>query len=61
MTLYKKYLLMREEIMKHKWIESEKNNGDVGFDFALRDWIAKHRRNWIRAKVVDNNSHSAKL
>ena len=26
MTLYSKYLALRNEILKHKWIESEKNN-----------------------------------
>lgn len=45
MNLYKKYQLMREEILKHKWIESEKQNKDVGFEYALIDWTKKHRKN----------------
>ncbi len=45
-TLYKEFLAEREEILKHKWIESEKAGKDVGFEKALLDWIVKHRSNW---------------
>jgi len=37
---------MKEEILKHKWIESEKIGRDVGFEHALTDWISKHRVSW---------------
>ena len=30
--LYKEFLKEREEILKHKWIESEKAGKDVGFE-----------------------------
>ncbi|PYL30707.1 MAG: hypothetical protein DMF39_04820, partial [Verrucomicrobia bacterium] len=36
----------RAEILKHKWIESEKAGKDIGFERALLDWIVKHRSNW---------------
>lgn len=45
-TLYKEFLAEREEILKHKWIESEKAGDDIGFEKALLDWIQKHRSNW---------------
>lgn len=45
-TLYKEFLAEREEILKHKWIESEKAGKDIGFEKALLDWIVKHRSNW---------------
>ncbi len=54
MTLYKKYLMMRNEILKHKWIESEKVQRDIGFDKALEDWIALHHKKWAEYKKLDN-------
>ena len=45
-TLYKKFIYMKNEIHKHKWIESEKANKDIGFEQALTDWIQKHRLGW---------------
>ena len=44
--LYKEFLAEREEILRHKWIESEKAGSDVGFEKALLDWIVKHRSEW---------------
>ena len=45
-VLYKEFLAERAEILKHKWIESEKAGKDIGFERALLDWIMKHRSNW---------------
>jgi hypothetical protein len=45
-VLYKEFLAEREEILKHKWIESEKAGHDIGFEKALLDWIVKHRSGW---------------
>jgi len=47
-SLYQRFLLEREEIMKHKWIESEKQGYDIGFEKALLDWIQNHRKEWTR-------------
>ena len=60
-TLYKEFLAEREEILKHKWIESEKAGGDIGFEKALLDWIVKHRSNWRskRMKEVRNQTQTA--
>ena len=44
--LYKQFLREREEILKHKWIESEKANKDVGFEWALLDWNFHYRNEW---------------
>ena len=44
--LYKEFLAEREEILRHKWIESEKPGHDIGFEKALLDWIVKHRSSW---------------
>jgi len=45
-VLYKEFLAEREEILKHKWIESEKAGTDIGFEKALLDWIVKYRSTW---------------
>jgi hypothetical protein len=45
-SLYREFQAEREEILKHKWIESEKEGRDIGFERALTDWIVKHRSKW---------------
>ena len=45
-VLYKEFLAEREEILEHKWLESEKAGHDIGFEKALLDWIVKHRSTW---------------
>lgn len=45
-ALYKEFLAEREEILRHKWLESEKAHHDIGFERALLDWVVKHRAAW---------------
>jgi hypothetical protein len=45
-SLYREFQAEREEILRHKWIESEKAGCDIGFERALTDWIIKHRSKW---------------
>ena len=45
-VLYKEFLAEREEILRHKWLESEKIGHDIGFEKALLDWIVKFRSSW---------------
>ena len=45
-VLYREFLAEREEILRHKWIESEKVGYDIGFERALLDWIIRHRSAW---------------
>jgi hypothetical protein len=56
--LYKEFLAERDEILRHKWIESEKQGHDIGFEKALLDWIIKYRSGWRseRAKVLRDQS-----
>ena len=49
-SLYKEFLAEREEILKHKWLESERLGYDIGFERALLDWIRKHRDSWRAAR-----------
>lgn len=53
--LYKEFLAEREEILRHKWIESEKAGHDIGFEKALLDWIVKHRSAWRQKRQQGNN------
>jgi c-di-GMP-related signal transduction protein len=45
-NLYQKFLELKKEIEKHKWIESEKLGNDIGFEQALVDRMTKHRVGW---------------
>lgn len=49
-ALYREFRLEREEIMRHKWIESEKAGYDIGFERALADWVVKHRSKWRKSR-----------
>ena len=51
-SLYQEFLAERDEILRHKWIESEKKGKDIGFERALLDWIRKHRQNWRSDRTV---------
>ena len=55
-SLYQEFLAEREEILRHKWLESEKLGKDIGFERALLDWIRKHRESWRSTR----NSRSRK-
>lgn len=58
-VLYKEFLAEREEILKHKWIESEKAGADIGFEKALLDWIVKHRSNWRERRMRESKAGKA--
>ena len=48
-SLYREFLAEREEILRHKWLESEKAGHDIGYDRALLDWIMNHREKWRKS------------
>ncbi len=49
-SLYREFQAERDEILRHKWYESEKMGYDVGFEYALTDWIIKHRAEWRKRR-----------
>ncbi len=51
-SLYREFQAEREEILRHKWLESEKAGYDIGFEWALTDWIMKHRAKWRKSRQV---------
>ena len=42
------FLEEREEIVKLKWIESEKAGHDIGWEQAIHIWMHDHRRSWVK-------------
>ncbi len=56
-VLYKEFLAEREEILRHKWLESEKAGHDIGFEKALLDWIVKFRSSWREKRQKSNNAN----
>ena len=55
-TLYREFHAEREEILKHKWFESEKAGYDIGFERALTEWIVKHRAKWRKTRQAQEQS-----
>jgi hypothetical protein len=49
-ALYREFLAEREEILRLKWIESEKAGRDIGFESALTEWVVRHRAHWRKAR-----------
>ncbi len=49
-SLYREFLAERAEVLRHKWLESEKAGRDVGFEQALTDWMVKHRSEWRKQR-----------
>ncbi|HIM23058.1 MAG TPA: DUF4032 domain-containing protein [Verrucomicrobia bacterium] len=49
-SLYQQYLAEREEVLRHKWLESERAGRDIGFERALMDWILNHRAKWRKSR-----------
>ena len=47
--LYRQSRAQREEILKHKWFESEKAGHDIGFERAQTDWAVRHRSHWLKS------------
>ena len=49
--IYKEFLAEKEEVMRHKWLESEKAGYDIGYERALVDWIMNHREKWLASRI----------
>jgi hypothetical protein len=40
----------RDEILRFKWLESEKVHQDIGFEKALLGWVIRHRATWLEQR-----------
>ena len=54
--LYQEFLAERDEILRHKWLESEKAGYDIGFERALLEWMVRHRAAWRQHREPDYQS-----
>ena len=59
-SLYQEFLAERDEILRHKWLESERLGKDIGFEKALLDWIRKHRDDWRTSRPNGTPKESPK-
>ena len=55
-SLYREFLAEREEIMRHKWLKSEKDGMDIGFEEALTDWMVNHRAEWRKRRQKERTA-----
>ena len=55
-SLYQAYKEELNEILKHKWIESEKVGYDIGFEKALMSWITHHKAKYTKARQKNRAS-----
>jgi len=55
-SLYREYMAEREEILRHKWLESEKAGLEVGFEQALTEWMLKHRSDWRKRRYAERQA-----
>lgn len=49
---YRDFLSDREEVMRHKWLLSEKAGYDVGLEAALIDWVTNHRATFHKQRTA---------
>ncbi|MEW6303708.1 MAG: hypothetical protein AB1705_09570 [Verrucomicrobiota bacterium] len=49
--LFRERQAEQEEILRHKWLESEKAGYDIGMERAKTDWNVRHRPSWKRARL----------
>ncbi|MEI9894630.1 MAG: hypothetical protein WDN28_12270 [Chthoniobacter sp.] len=45
--VYKEFLAERDEVLRYKWLQSEKAGHDIGFEKALVQWSTLHRSCWV--------------
>lgn len=48
--LYREFLAEREEILRHKWFESERAGRDIGLEAAVVSWAVHHRSSWRKMR-----------
>ena len=59
--LYRELKAEHEEVLRHKWIESEKVGHDIGFDAAQVDWNLKYRPQWRKHRRQNYRPSASEL
>lgn len=57
---YQEFLVEKDEILRHKWIESEKAGYDIGFERALIDWMLRYRSCWLERRRQEREAREAR-
>jgi len=52
---YREFLAERQEVLRHKWLLSEKAGTDVGFERALTHWVINHREKWRKTRRLSED------
>ena len=42
---------VKDEIGRHRWIESEKAGKDIGFEKASADWLNNYSDAWVKEYI----------
>ncbi len=58
-SVYQEFMAERQEILRYKWLESEKAGYDIGFERALLDWVRFHRTAWKKARTCPLRKRTA--
>ncbi len=56
--VYREFLAERAEVLRFKWLQSEKVGHDIGFEKALVQWSTLHRSCWDRASAREMDEAS---
>ena len=48
--LVREWSEMKQEILRHKWLESERADEDIGWDRARASWMLRHRGGFTAAR-----------
>jgi len=52
--LFKYSQKIRSEVDRHKWLESEKQHNDIGYERAFIDWLIFYREEWENNSTPEN-------
>ena len=47
---YNEFKAELDQILRHKWLVSEQEGKDVGFERAHNEWAQNHRAEWRRER-----------
>lgn len=58
-TPYGEFLAELDEIQRLKWLASEGEDRDIGFEVALNQWALQHRAEWRRMRNVGQRQETS--
>lgn len=55
-SYFQEFLAERMKIGEHKWLESERQQRDIGWEAALMGWVQDHRSTWKKTRSRKSES-----